>query len=70
MAEAEFFMVWRDDGSVPTFRHQNDVGARKEAVRLARLNPGKKFYTLRATESFLVPAPEVVCEKLSDEMPF
>jgi hypothetical protein len=41
-----FFVVWRDFGGPPTYRHATEDTARAEATRLARLNPGVKFHVL------------------------
>ena len=71
MTEKEFWMVWRLHGNAPTFRHTTENDARREAVRLARNVPGSKFYLLHAVESFTVPSPDVITEKLEDdEVPF
>lgn len=41
-----FFLVWREGGSVPTFKHPTRDEARKEAERLAKANPDAAFHVL------------------------
>ena len=48
MSESRFWLVWRPDGNAPTFRHLSEEGANAEAWRLARMNPGKRFFVLLA----------------------
>ena len=42
----KFWMVHSPTASPPIIRHQSWHDAREEAIRLASLNPGKKFYVL------------------------
>jgi hypothetical protein len=44
-----FWMVWNPAGRNPTEQHLSQSLATAEAERLARINPGEKFYVLRAT---------------------
>lgn len=58
MAETPpYWLVWREDGSPPTYRHRGPIEAQKEAERLARAHPGKSFVVLcpisRVTETRL-----------------
>jgi hypothetical protein len=46
--EAPFWLVWNPQGHAPTFRHPNVQAAKKEAERLAAINPGQKFHVLEA----------------------
>ena len=46
-----FFMVYRENGSPPTFRHATQTAAEKEAERLARAYPGNKFHVLACISS-------------------
>ena len=48
MNEAQFWMVWNPAGHSPVFKHETARLARIEAERLARLNPGQRFYVLEA----------------------
>ena len=49
MDQSKFFwMVYGDSQGAPTYKHLSPLEARREAERLARLNPGVKFYVLAA----------------------
>ncbi len=41
---ARFWLVWNPNGRNPQFMHANFDSVRLEAQRLARLNPGQRFY--------------------------
>lgn len=43
-----FWMVYGDEQRPPVVKHQTRTLAETEAKRLARLNPGIKFYVLEA----------------------
>ena len=43
-----FYLVWEPLGGYTRHRHNNRQEAEYEAVRLAKENPGKEFYVLRA----------------------
>lgn len=43
-----FWLVWQPHGRSPIFRHATDDGAKAEAGRLARENPGLEFYVLES----------------------
>ena len=49
----KFWMVWNEGNRGPEKKHLNENSARNEAERLARLNPGQKFYVLAATDCCL-----------------
>ena len=42
-----FWIVWREDGSSPTVKHDFPEAAKREAERLARANPGATFHVLQ-----------------------
>jgi len=44
----QFWMVWNPDGNPPKYRHDTEAAAETEAERLARLNPGSRFFVLEA----------------------
>lgn len=46
--EDAFWMVWNPGRDQPTHRHETRDAAMQEARRLARLNPGERFYVLAA----------------------
>lgn len=50
-----FWLIWREDGGVPTRKHFSAEAARREAKRLAQKHPGKEFYVLRKTSLFITP---------------
>lgn len=43
-----FWMVYGEGQRAPTFKHDSPQEARREAERLARTNPGIKFFVLAA----------------------
>lgn len=45
-----FWFVWTKTGRIPRFTHHTEEAARREADRLARANPGKKYIVLQAIE--------------------
>ena len=46
MHEPGFFLVWNPDAGPPQKRHALRESAVEEALRLARQNPGQRFYVL------------------------
>lgn len=50
-----FWMVWRDGGGTPVYKHCTEKSARLEAERLARLYPGSRFHVLMAMGSVVKP---------------
>ena len=54
---APFWLVWNADGKNPTYKHQSEESAVKEAERLARQAPGSTFVVL-----------ESVCARRVDDM--
>ena len=56
-AERKFFCVWAEYGGIPTVKHTMLALAEAEADRLARNNPGKRFYILSSLESVVAPPP-------------
>jgi len=69
MAHPEkFWLVWCPNGlRPPTYRHDTHESAEQEAVRLARLNPGKEFYVLAALK--VAVADGVVVTTLNSPAP-
>lgn len=41
-----YWLVWREGGGAPTYRHPDEHSARREAERLSKLNPGERFVVL------------------------
>jgi hypothetical protein len=48
MRKTPFWVVWAEDGGVPTVMHDTVQSAEKEAERLARNNKGKAFHVLQS----------------------
>lgn len=66
------WFVWNANGKIPKFVHQDSESAKKEAERLAKLNPGEEFHILHSV-AFCVKQ-EVKWETLPNvsmgELPF
>lgn len=70
MSEEQFWIVWCPSGErPPSYRHQFQDMATREAERLAAENPGRLFYVLRA-ESVSSRPPEVLTLPLVPRLPF
>jgi hypothetical protein len=52
MSYVQFWMVWceRGGGNAPTKKHFSRTDAISEAERLARNNPGQRFWILKSEE--------------------
>lgn len=44
----KIFCVFNPDGRAPKYKHSSEGSAKMEAVRLARENPGQKFFVMVA----------------------
>ncbi len=51
MNRPPFFLVWCEDGGEPRHKHDTHDAAKREADRLARANPGSRFFVLTPLES-------------------
>lgn len=67
--EATFWMVWNKDGGAPSKTHASLAKATKEAKRLARRNPGRKFIVLGAVEKYWTLVPPVPSNLEGDPTP-
>ena len=47
-----FWIVWCEGGGNPTVKHADYDRAKREAQRLARANPGRRFVVLAAAIAF------------------
>ena len=47
----KFWLVWREQGGAPKFKHHSHEAACCEAERLARANPGQRFYVMERVSS-------------------
>lgn len=52
--------VFNPNGFAPKYRHPDELSARTEAERLAKLNPGQSFEVLAIVASCRMPRPEPV----------
>lgn len=71
MEHTQFWLVWREDGYSPTYRHRSKAEALTEAERLAKANPGNVFFVLKATAGVLADNPNTRRVKfVPDLIPF
>ena len=42
-----FWLVWNENGRIPVVKHPEEAVARKEAERIARLQPGDTFHVMQ-----------------------
>lgn len=54
-----FWLVWNPQGRSPTCDHGSKRLATDEAKRLAKANPGQRFFVMRAVEGFEADTPRV-----------
>jgi hypothetical protein len=54
----DFWFVWSKHGHLPRVTHHTEAAAVREAERLARKNPGRKFIVLRAEHKLSLPAEQ------------
>jgi hypothetical protein len=62
-----FWLVWNEQGHIPTHKHPTEDSARTEAERLARANPGQQFHVLQLLGSCTFTGVDWSDQ---DEMPF
>lgn len=65
-----FWMVWNEGNQNPRVKHSSSMLARSEAERLARSNPGQKFYVLDAIDCCMKRDVEWASEGFMNEVPF
>lgn len=66
-----FWLVWHEEGGVPTHRHFSKQAAVDEATRLAKLAPGECFFVLKATAGVIADEPDIHRIKFTvDPVPF
>ena len=53
------FLVWNPNGNAPHKQHGTFDGARTEAERLSKQNPGQAFYVLAAIGAAFAERPSV-----------
>ncbi|MEF2073527.1 hypothetical protein [Consotaella aegiceratis] len=68
----KFWMVWNPSGRAPTYKHETKASAETEAMRLAEVSPGDRFFVLKAVSGFVCtvsdPTP-IKLVKTSDDEP-
>lgn len=74
MTTKPFYLVWSPQTKYTNHRHPDYKSAKAEALRLARLNPGREFFIL-ATHARIVKTDVQVdewgmAELFTDEIPF
>jgi len=71
LTRLQFWMVWREEGGGPTYRHWSKQSALDEATRLAKLTPGEVFFVLKATAGLKANEPDIQRVKFEiDPIPF
>jgi hypothetical protein len=48
MGNDRFWFVWNPSGRSPSYKHPSLSSAKKEAIRLAGMNPGQEFIVLES----------------------
>ncbi len=70
MTNTEFWLVWNPNGRPPMCQHECETDAKREAERLARVNPGERFFILHARNYAKVESPKVEWFEMGDWIPF
>ena len=71
LTRVQFWLVWHEDGGVPTYRHHCKKTALDEAERLAKSAPGEVFFVLKATAGVRARDPFIERVRLKpDDLPF
>lgn len=66
----KFWLVWNKNGNAPTYEHQSEYSARKEAERLSRLNKGEVFHVLELIDSGKLKDVKWSSDEFCDDIPF
>lgn len=64
-----FYIVWNEDAGTPTYKHESQDSAEREAVRLAKQHQGQKFHVLSSICTLEVPNP-VIKSNHEFDLPF
>lgn len=59
VADRAFYIVWNPGASNPQVRHGSSALAKREADRLAKLNPGKEFFVMKVNSRSMTSEPTV-----------
>ena len=71
MNNEKFWLVWQPDTGLPTVRHLTEESAKREAKRLAGLNPDKPFFVMEGVARFeRVSVTEIALVDGEEELPF
>ncbi|MEM1289765.1 MAG: hypothetical protein AAGH60_15560 [Pseudomonadota bacterium] len=65
----KFWMVYNPLGRMPRYEHSSRGDADAEAQRLARENPGQKFFVLKAMGGYHAPLQKAESIKLLPALP-
>lgn len=65
-----YWLVWREGGGAPTYRHPDQYSAETEAKRLAHVCPGETFLVLCPVASVVVSSMTFTRFALDDGIPF
>lgn len=63
-----FWVVWNENGRAPVVKHPTQDSAEREALRLARGNPGQRFHVLALLGTCVNES--IRWERVPEEMPF
>lgn len=64
------FLVWNPDAGFPTFAHKTIDDAVRESERLAKANPGQRFFVMAAIGISRVDEPKIFQSYDSWDHPF
>lgn len=72
MSNPQLFLVWRENGPSPRYKHSSFESAKSEASRLALANPGTRFYVLAAVGNAIKNEVNWTLsdERFDDSIPF
>lgn len=68
MKRGKFWLVWREHGSAPTYKHQTKEDAVQEAERLAKLHPENVFFVMEAKAGRFSREPDVERVKVKGKL--
>jgi hypothetical protein len=68
MTGENFYLVWREGGGCPTFKHPDYTSAAREAERLARGNPGQEFVVIAPVMGFKKTDVEQIRYETADDL--
>lgn len=69
-ADDSFFVVWEPQNGPPIVKHDSYESAKREAMRLARANRGRRFYVLQSRAHAVLDEVQFVEHDDGCEIPF